>query len=42
MYVRSNTHRVDFDFGYSRRSNFRAFVHVMEEVKIIESNDGRS
>ena len=36
MYDRSNTNKVDFDSGDSRRSNFGAFVHVMEEVKIIE------
>jgi len=40
MYARSNTNKVDFDFGYSRWSNFGASVHVMEEVQIIESNDG--
>ncbi len=42
MYARSNTNKVDLDFGHNRRPNFGDFVHFMEEVKIIESNDGRN
>ena len=40
MYVRSNTNKVDLDLSHSRRPNFGDFVHVMEEVQIIWSNDG--